>query len=119
MENMFTKIEELISHIKEYADNRITNVKLSIAEKTSKLIAGLLAAIVVIFVLFFFVVFASIGLAYILSAWIGKMYAGFFIVAGLYLLAGIIIWIGKEKILRLPIMNAMIKKMFDKEDGEI
>ncbi len=119
MEETFTKIEELISHVKEYADNRIKGVKLSFAEKSSKVISSLLAFFIVLFVLFFFVIFVGIAIALLLSAWIGKMYAGFLIVAGFYLLLGIIIWSAREKIIRLPIMNAMIKRMFDSEDEEI
>jgi hypothetical protein len=35
------------------------------------------------------------------------------------LLVGLIIWGAKEKLLRLPIMNAIIKKIFDKKDEEV
>jgi len=119
MEETFTKIEELVSHVKEYADTHINSAKLSIAEKSSKVISSLLAFFIVILVLFFFTIFAGIAIALLLSEWIGKMYAGFLIVAVIYLLAGMIIWSAREKILRLPIMNAMIKRMFDSEDEKV
>jgi hypothetical protein len=119
MEEIFSKIENLLSHLKEYADNRVTIVKLTIAEKVSRLVANVLAGIFVLFVFFFFIIFASITLAILLSMWIGKMYAGFLIVTGLYFLAGIIIWMFREKLLRLPIMNAMINQLFEDEDEEV
>lgn len=116
MEETFTKIEELISHAKEYADNRVKGIKFSVAEKSSKIFSGLLAVFVVMFVFLFFAIFAGIAIALLLSAWIGKLYAGFLIVAGIYFLIGLIVWFAREKFLRLPIMNAILKRMFDKDE---
>jgi len=34
------------------------------------------------------------------------------------LLAGFILWISKDRLIRRPIMNALINAMFDKDDEE-
>ena len=65
-----------------------------------------------------FIIFGSIAAALALSAWIGKMYAGFLIVAGIYLLIGIIVWNARERLLRIPIMNSIINQMFKEDDDE-
>ncbi|UAY53149.1 phage holin family protein [Ferruginibacter albus] len=119
MQEILARFEQLFSHIKEYVDNRITTIKLSIAEKVSKLIAGLLAAMVAIFFILLFVVFAGVGLAYIIAKWTGEVYAGFLIVGFLFLLLGIIIWFAKEKLLRIAIMNVIIKAIFSDKDDEV
>ena len=120
MEKVFARVEELADHIKEYVNIRIDAVKLSTAEKTSKAIAGALAFVVAIQLLALFAVFASIALAYAFAEWTGKMYWGFLIVAGIYLLLGIIIWLAKEKLLHIPIMNALLRQMHTgkKEDED-
>ena len=118
MEKVFAKMEELTDSVKEYVNTRVDSLKLSIAEKSSAIVANLVAGMLVAAVCLFFMIFAGIALALVLGVWIGKMWAGFLIVAGIYLLLGIIVWIAREKIIRLPVMNAMIKQLFSNDDEE-
>lgn len=111
MENVFARVEELGAHIMEYVNVRMDAVKLSTAEKTSKAIAGALAFAVALQFLMLFLIFASFALAYAFAEWTGELYWGFLIVAGIYLVLGIIIWMAREKILRIPLMNAMLRQM--------
>lgn len=118
MKEAFAKIEELAGTVKDYVNTRIESVKLSVAEKSSVVIANLLAGMIVAVVFFFFMIFAGTALAFGLGEWLGKTWAGFLIVACLYLLTGILVWTAREKIIRLPILNAMIKQLFRSEDEE-
>jgi energy-coupling factor transporter transmembrane protein EcfT len=112
MEDTFIKIEQMAAHAKEYVNNRIAEVKLSSAEKTSKLLAIIIAIAVSMLVFIFFIAFASTALAFALAKWTGEFYWGFLIVAGIYFLLGMLVWILKEKLLRFPIMNAMLQQLF-------
>jgi hypothetical protein len=114
MESAFAKVEELAGTIKDYADTRMESVKLHIAEKSSA--ANVIAGVIVVVVFLFFIVFANIALAFGLGEWIGKTWAGFLLVAFLYLLIGIIVWFARVKIIRLPIINALIKQLFTNND---
>ncbi len=118
MENIFAKAEEMADNVKEYVNTRIESAKLSIAEKTSKLVANVMAAIMLAAIIFLFFLFAGIALSLVLGEWLDNTWAGFLLVAALYLLVGIIIWTGREKLIRLPIMNALIKQFLsdDEED---
>ena len=118
MEDSFAKVEDLAVHIKEYLNNRIESVKLSAAEKSSKMLANLIAISAVLLVFLFVIVFASIALAYVLAKLTGELYWGFLIVAGIYLLLGSLIWLLKEKILRFPIMNAMLHQLFKDDETD-
>jgi|SRR6185369_16535201 len=118
MESTFAKVEELADHVKNYVKTKIASAKLSVAEKTSRLISNLIAGLVVAGVFLLFILFGSIAGALALSAWIGKMYAGFLIVAGIYLLIGIIVWNARERLLRIPIMNSMISQLFKDDENE-
>jgi Fe2+ transport system protein B len=116
MEKAFAKIEELADTAREYVNTRIDSVKLNVAEKSSAVIANITAGLVVACVFMFFIVFSSFALAFGLGEWIGKTWAGFLIVAGLYLLIGIVVWMGRGKIIRLPVMNALIKQLSGDDD---
>ncbi len=118
MEKTFAKAEELVDSVKEYINNRIDAVKLSAAEKASAIAANMLAGIFVALILFLFIIFGGVALALVLGVWLGKMWLGFLLVAGFYLLLAIIIWGARGRIIRLPVMNALIKQLFstDEED---
>ncbi len=118
MEKTFAKVEELADTVKEYVNNRIDCAKLTAAEKSSAVIAALIAGLIIALVFMFFVVFAGIALSLVLGEWIGKTWAGFLIVAGFYFLLGMITWTARDKMIRLPIMNALIKQLFGEEDEE-
>ncbi len=118
MEKAFAKAEELADNIKEYINAGIDSAKLNVAEKSSVVIANVLAGQVSAVVCCFFIIFASTALAFGLGEWMGKIWAGFLVVGGLYLLVGIVVWNAREKIIRLPIMNALIKQLFGNEDEE-
>jgi energy-coupling factor transporter transmembrane protein EcfT len=117
MKDTFARVEEMTAHVKEYVNNRMASVKLSAAEKSSKLVANVIALAVVVIVFTLFIVFASIALAFAFARLTGEFYWGFLIVAGIYLLLGISVWLMKEKIIQLPIMNSILQQLF-KEDEE-
>lgn len=118
MEKTFAKVEELADHVKEYVNNRIASVKLSIAEKTSAVLSNIIAMIIVLTVFVFFIVFAGIALAFVFAKLTGEYYWGFLIVAGIYLLIGILVWTLKERLIRLPIMNGILQQLFKEENDE-
>lgn len=118
MDNTFAKVEELAGNIKEYVNTRIDEVKLSAAEKSSVVIANVVAGVVAGLIFLFFLGFASVALALWLGAWIGKEWAGFLIVAGVYLVIGIVVWTTRGRIIRIRVMNAMIHQLFGDDSDE-
>jgi hypothetical protein len=118
MQEEFKKIEETVEHFKIYLNTKIAQAKLSAAEKTSDLLSVFIAKTLVAFVLFFFVLFGSQAAAYGIGDYFGKTWMGFVFVAGFYLLAGLLIWLGRETLLQTPIMNAILRRLFINENNE-
>lgn len=118
MQKTFAKAEELTEHIREYINARIDAIKLQVAEKVSALLANLIAGLVVAFVFLFFLILLSISLSIIIGHWIGQMWLGFLIVAALYLLFGIIVWKARGRLIRMPIMNAIIHQLFRNDEKD-
>jgi hypothetical protein len=115
MEEAFAKVEDLVGHVKEYVNNRVESAKLNMAEKASNISARFIAVMVVLVLFLFFTGFLSTALAYLLAEWTGKLYWGFLIVAGLYLVIAIVIWLAKDRLIRFPIMNAMLQQLYNEE----
>lgn len=118
MENTFARVEELAGNIKDYINARIDAMKVTVAEKTAAVIANLAAGTFAVFVFLLFIIFSGIAVSFGLGEWIGKTWAGFLIVAFVYLLLGIITWKLRRRIIQLPVMNALIKQLFENDDEE-
>ena len=118
MAQEFNNAESFVDQVKEYLNTRLSQLKLSFAEKTSKVVAIMIAAVVSALVFFLFLVLLSVAGAIAIGQWLNNYWLGFIIVAGIILLVGFVLWISKDGWLRKPIMNALIKAIFDKEDEE-
>ena len=118
MEKVFAKTEELADNIKELVNVKLDSVKLTVAEKSSKVASNLISAIVVALISIFFIVFFSVALAYFLAKVLNSTWAGFLIVSGIYFLAAIIIRLTREKVIRIPIMNSILAQLSNEEGDD-
>ena len=118
MDQDFNNGEAFVDDVKEYVNTRIAQLKLLFAEKTSKVMSVLVAVIMSALVFFLFLVLVCIAGAIAIGLWLESFWLGFLVIAGIVLLAGFFLWIFKDQIIRKPIMNVLIKTMFDKEEDE-
>ena len=114
----FNNAETFVDQVKEYVNTRLAQVKLSFAEKTSKVAAIMIAVVMLALVFFLFLVLVCIAGAIAMGQWLESFWLGFLVMAGVVLLAGFILWISKDRLIRRPIMNALINAMFDKDENE-
>jgi len=117
MSEEFKKFESLVERLREYVNTRVAQVKLSVAEKISKVAALMIALLMAALVFFLFLVLASVAGAIAIGQQLNNMWLGFLIMAGIILLFGILLWALKDKLIRIPIMNALVKALFEKEDN--
>jgi len=118
MEETFIKVEEIADGIKEYAELRLEKVRLNLAEKSSGLIANLVARLMIILAFSLALIFASIALAIGLGYWWGNMGLGFLAVCGIYLLLAWVIWSVRESVIRIPIMNSILSHLTKRSDED-
>jgi len=118
MSDEFKKLETLVDQFSAYANTRLSQVKLSASEKVSKLAAIMISMLMAALVFFLFLVMICVTIAIALGQWFSSMWLGFLIVAGLVLLFGLILWLAKDRLLRIPIMNGLIEALFEKEEKE-
>lgn len=100
--------------IKEYIDERAMLLKMQTVEKTSKLIAVLFTGLILALLAFFILFFLSIMLGYYFASLTNSLYAGFGIVAGLYLILFIVILLLRKNFIEKYIINTVIATFFDK-----
>ena len=81
----FLRLDGVFSHLSGYLEARIELLKIEIREEVAKVIAGAMLFAVIFFFVTMFMIFLSIGLAQFLNQFFEASYAGYWIVAGIYL----------------------------------
>jgi hypothetical protein len=113
MENKTTSIEELFYKLKEYGDTRLDLFKLKSINKASGFFSSVIMGLILVGILLLVLTFISVGAALLIGSLLGKAFYGFFIVALIYLIIGLILFSGRQKILKAPISNKLIKQLMD------
>lgn len=116
MSELFNHINELADNAKEYINTKVEIAKLNAAEKISSFTSGIIARIIVALIFALFLLFFGMAAGFALGEWLGKAYWGFLVVAGIYLLGAIIIWVTRERLIRIPVMNAIIHELFKENE---
>ncbi|CAN5812554.1 hypothetical protein BH11BAC4_BH11BAC4_10230 [soil metagenome] len=103
-------IESLFEKTGDYLETRIDLYKLKAVDTSSDIISSFISKLVVLFVFAISIIIINIGIALLLGELLGKSYYGFFIVAGFYLIAGLIFNSMRSKWFKAPIADSLIKK---------
>ncbi len=105
------KIESLFECTSTYIDTRLELVKLNAIKKLSESIAIISTKVIIAAILFLFLLMLNIGIALWLGNILGKIYYGFFIISIIYFLIGMLVYINKDKWLKVSIINSIIKQL--------
>lgn len=106
-----TSINGLFEKAGDYLETRLDLVKLKTTQTTSDVVASFVSIGIILLFLIFFLAFVNIGLALVIGNALGKTYYGFFIMGGFYGLVGWFFHLFREKWVKNPISNTIIKKM--------
>jgi hypothetical protein len=78
----------------------------------------MVAVVMSALVFFLFLVLISVAGAIAIGKWLQNYWLGFLLIASVILLAGFILWLAKDRLLRIPVMNALIRVMFDNDEKD-
>lgn len=113
MENKPTNVEELFYKLKDYADTRLDLLKLKGINKASGFLSTLITSVILLVLLAMVLLCITIGVALFIGALLGKTYYGFFVVAGVYIIIGFVLYSSRNKMLKTPISNKLIEELID------
>ena len=112
-EEKLTGLEELFHKLKDYAETRINLYKLIAINKASGFFSTLVTMLILLLILFTVFLCITVGVALLIGEWLGGASYGFFIIAGLYLIIGLVLYSNRGNILKNPVSNKLIKEMVD------
>ncbi|MEO6812673.1 MAG: hypothetical protein ABI172_01995 [Ginsengibacter sp.] len=113
MENQPSNVEELFYKLKDYGDTRLDLFKLKSINKISGFITSIITSAILMVLLALVLLCITIGAALLIGALLGKTYYGFFIIAGVYIIVGLVLYSSRDKMLKTPVSNRLIKELID------
>lgn len=113
MENHESLIGSLFEKTEHYAKATVELYKLKAIDKSADIISTFIARLIVVLCLTLFFVLLNIGIALWIGEALGKSYYGFFMVAGIYALGGILLHAYRNKWVKMPIQNSVLTQVLN------
>jgi uncharacterized membrane protein YedE/YeeE len=104
-------LESLFETTSSYVETRVELAKLKAVKKSSEVASTLISKMIIGSVIFLFLMVFNIGVGFWLGDMLGKNYYGFFVLALFYLVVGVIIYASRDKWLKTPVANSIIKSI--------
>lgn len=112
-------VGSVVQHAKEFVEASVKLAKLKAADKTSEAITNTAAYTAAAIFGLFALLFGSITGALALGNWLGGNVWGFLIVTVFYAMLATVAIVFKEKLIKIPVLNMLLKKAFkEKKDKE-
>lgn len=115
-QNLSENFTGISDNVKAYIRLKTDFLKLTLTEKLSLIISALLVSIILFLVFLFISMFVSLAFIFWFRDHAGPLYAGALIVAGFYLLIGIIIFFMRNKLFIDPLVAQITKILLEEED---
>ncbi len=110
------KMEALSDDLKAYFNTNVELVKLQALDRSSALGASAIAGLAIAMIFVMFTMLGSISAAIYIGVLLNSYALGFIIVAGFYLLVGLVLLASRKSSLVNPIRDAIISKALEDED---
>ena len=103
--------ESLMHNARQYAETRLNLLILDAQEKAADTAASMVTGAVLGILGLFLLFFLSIGAAWYIGDTTGSPFIGFFAVAAFYAVVGLIVFLVRNTMIKLPVAHSIIKKI--------
>lgn len=111
MNNIATEAGLLFDKAADYSRTSVELLKLKAIDKSAELVSTLITKIVLIAIVAMFILSISIGLSIWIGELVGKVYLGFFIMAGFYAFLSLLVYFFKDQWIKIPVSNSFISQL--------
>jgi hypothetical protein len=110
-----SKVNTIFQHVKEYVETRAKLMVVDTADKASSAVSSIAFWLLLTLSVTFVLLFLSIGAA----IWIGHAYGetsmGFLIIGLFYLVVTLLVYAGRDKLIKTPVANSIISTIYSDE----
>ena len=109
-------LKDLMDRAEQFAKTNIQLYRLKAIDKVTDVFSSLAAGVVILIIVTFLLIILSIGASLWLGEILGKMYYGFFAVAGFYALLAIVLVAMRKQVLEVFFNNYIVNQIFKEKD---
>ncbi len=113
MENHTNSVQALFEKTGDYLETRMELLKLQAINATSDMTSSIVSRLVMVLVIGLAVLILNTGIAIWIGNMLGKMYYGFFIVGGFYMIVAALLYAFRHTWIKKPLNDKLIKKMLN------
>ena len=113
MENQPNTLGSLLENANDYLETNVELIKLRAIDRTSDISSSFVSKMTILVFILHGVFILNMGLAFWIGELLGKIYLGFFIVAGFYTLIALILHLFRDSWLKEPLNSMIIKKLLN------
>ncbi|MFW5886987.1 MAG: phage holin family protein [Bacteroidota bacterium] len=113
-EKISREIDELKKEFEEYVQVQLDLTKLHIAGELSRFFSAMMTKTVMLYLLFFVFSFFSIAAALLLGSWLDSYILGFAAMGLVFLLAVVIFWFLRKRLIERHVVQRFIELLFPK-----
>ncbi|MDC7999365.1 hypothetical protein [Gilvibacter sediminis] len=104
-------VEMLYKKAKDYTETHVQLYKLHALDSTAEVVSSLVSKGLLVLIVASFLLFLNIGLSLYIGNQLDAYYAGFLIMAGVYLLIGILVYMLRRPLVEHPVSDLVISKL--------
>lgn len=116
--NMAKSIEMLYEKAKKYAGTSTELFALNAVDKTADVLSSLTSVVLLVIVVAMFTLFVNVGLSLFIGSLLNEYYLGFFIVSGFYLVLALVLYVFKDKLIKMPVANLIIAQLLKSKNSD-
>jgi vacuolar-type H+-ATPase subunit I/STV1 len=113
MAELKERADDLIEHAGDYIETYYKLGLLKVTEKSTAAGSAIIAALLLGVLSIFFILFIGLGLAWWIGGMLESIIAGYFIVAGIYLLIIFCVLMMRKKMIDPLLRNYLVKKIYE------
>lgn len=91
-------------------------LKLNTVDKTSDVISSLSVILVLFFVVAVFTLFVTLATGILIGKWLNDYAIGFFIISGIYVIFGLVLYVFRKKLIKIPVDNIVVYTLLKQKE---
>lgn len=113
MEHHTSTLERLLEKVEQYSKTTLELVRLKSIYKASEILSAWVVKVLIVLIVVVFLLMFNIGLALFISDQMGRLYAGFGVVAAFYLLLAMVLYRYRTQWIQNPIHRYIINQLLE------